>query len=220
MKALIAWIGIAAVAAAAEMPPLPLNSTVQADAYRPSFTPELLAIAQKFQAAAQAEREWFLAYVKGQETRLRPGEILPYHEKFGVTEEEYQKFTTAAGKPQIEFFGRREVRFSSNKESTTMQIAGATPVIGEVIFDRATQTLSCALGRSNPAKPVEVMSGGALGPWSGVSFDFPLPEGAVVSHGRIAVGKIKDGDVFLHLDLHLISNGERKDIDVIYRWKD
>jgi hypothetical protein len=201
------------------LPSLPENGEVQADAFRPIFSPEVLAIAQRFQAAVQAHRDWFLQYVKDQEQNLSPGDILPYHENFGVTKEEYRAFADAASHPKVEFFGRRMIKFSSEKDSTRIQIQGMPPLVGDLMVDRATQKLRCGLGASIPGKSMEVKSGGVLGPWKGVSFDYPLPEGKMVSHGRVSFGRDSEGNPFLFVDLHLYVLGDRNDVTAVYRWK-
>lgn len=52
------------------------------------FTPEIQDILLRFQKAMAENKEWIEEYFS---KNYKPGEGLPYHEKFGITKEEYQK---------------------------------------------------------------------------------------------------------------------------------
>ncbi|MCV2366085.1 hypothetical protein LNV23_21815 [Paucibacter sp. DJ1R-11] len=53
--------------------------------------PKVEKISRIFTAAAQANNEWFKGYVAAH-SNLKPGDILPYHKNFGISEDEYRFF--------------------------------------------------------------------------------------------------------------------------------
>ena len=66
---------------------IPESSPVEADVMIIGAPPEIEALAEKMKVAAQANPAWFQAYVTQNQ-----GQVMPYHENLGVTEEEYQQF--------------------------------------------------------------------------------------------------------------------------------
>jgi hypothetical protein len=129
-------------------------------------TPEAEALGSKFQQALAADPAWFQSYLK--ELALEPGELLPYHEKMGVTEEEYATLMEAADNMALTKVSDAGVRFSQAKGQTVLHLEGVALPADTFVFSADGQTMNCALGRSAARTAIDQKNESApAGAWQG-----------------------------------------------------
>lgn len=117
-----------------------------AEIYEINQPEALLVIAEKIQTQISADPEWFNAYAKD----FKAGEPLPYHEKFGVTEEEYDQFlkinelTTfdAVSKPPVKIEKLDEQTVAITFEDESLSLNTFTFNLAESKVETAAGTLS------------------------------------------------------------------------------
>src|SRR5436305_1251070 len=68
---------------------------------------EIAKIHEKITSAMTAKRQWVLDYVK----TVKPGGFLPYHENFGVSRDEYEKYRDFMTHIKFEPYATGRLRF-------------------------------------------------------------------------------------------------------------
>jgi hypothetical protein len=91
MKAIlaVAWLLVLPLGVSAQAfdQHLPKSGVIRGNVMVPAPPPELEGLAKRMQTAIAANADWFRSYVEAAGT-----DELPYHEKFGLTEQEYERF--------------------------------------------------------------------------------------------------------------------------------
>ncbi|MCA0384068.1 MAG: hypothetical protein LCH34_00570 [Firmicutes bacterium] len=117
-----------------------------AEIYEINQPEALLVIAEKIQSQISADPEWFNTYAKD----FKAGEPLPYHEKFGVTDEEYNQFlkinelTTfdAVSKPPVKIEKLDDQTIEISFEDETLSLNTFTFNLAESKVETAAGTLN------------------------------------------------------------------------------
>jgi hypothetical protein len=167
----------------------------KADLLSPATTPEAEAIGLKLQQAMAADPAWFQSYL--QEAGLEPGQLLPYHEKMGITEEEYAAVLEAAKSMGLKKLSDAYVSFAEAQGRLTMHIEGVALPTYTFVFSSGGQEMKCTLGSS--AAPTAINQkdeSSPAGAWKGSQWVVTKgnPEQALKGAGdvyelKVAIGK-------------------------------
>lgn len=158
---------------------------ITADVMEPSADPKSLEVLSKFQAAIRSDNEWFLDYIA---EKSIPGEPLPYHPKFGVTEEEYASLNE--GQFSFSKNGELKLRFvpydNGVYEIETQPVSSFSGVLIDSqrgLMDDADfgnlPTLSL-VDNTDPKSPT--------GPWKGASWKYSENSDSVIGYVQFGVG--------------------------------
>jgi hypothetical protein len=98
----------------------------------------LLGLTARFQQALSENRDWFLEYVKGRGDKLG----LPYHEKMGLTEAEYNELTTSLLATKLIPMVTEDVIIKRKGREITFNNNGALSILRELQIDRDGKKIS------------------------------------------------------------------------------
>jgi hypothetical protein len=146
---------------------LPIGS-VELSVLGVAADPEMEEIAARVQAGFAENPEWAAQYLQEIAT-LAPGEIAPYHENLGISEEEYELLLSAADNPQVTSIGSLELQISQVDRGLRI-VAPHVEALGEIIVDLPAVGVQTADGYLNDCREVlPDQENAAIGRWSGVS---------------------------------------------------
>ncbi len=98
-------------------------------------------ITETMQASLAQNEEWFSEVLAG----LAEGEILPYHEKLGITEEEYKFLLEVEQYFKLGKVGESDITITTADEQTTVQNPTAS-IVKELTISADGNTLTSDLG--------------------------------------------------------------------------
>jgi hypothetical protein len=186
--------------------------------------PEAEALGKKFHEALAADPAWLQSYLK--ELDLAPGELLPYHEKMGVTKEEYATLMEAVRNMALTKVSDAAVRFSQAKGQVVLHIEGVALPAEAFVFSADGQTMNCALGRSAARTTIDQKDESSpTGAWKGSQWVITKgkPEQALTStedawQATVAIGKDTSERHLIYL--RIIGRRQQSPLNITYilRW--
>lgn len=206
-----------APAASARAQAFPLDSvrallpagTLRVDAMDVAPAPRMAELAQKFQAAAQRDPQWFQQHVRS----ARPGEPLPYDAKLGLTREEYDEFLRLAGSMGLRKVAEAPLAVRAEGSRLVFDGGAGMPDLTGVAIDLASDQLVTPLATVAGSREVHNDGAGAgIGPWDGRTWSLEeLSEdgrdGKVVS---LSVGRLREsGRGVLYWQLRQVRGGQQ-----------
>jgi hypothetical protein len=182
------------------------------------FAPELQVILQKFQSAIGRDKEWFEKYFSD---NYKAGEGLPYHEKFGVTKEEYQKVKDIPKNPPLVVVKDSAI-LNVLRVSNVISISSADPdfdFLESLTIDVVNHSM-IFLKDTIPLKgQIFIQKNSAIGEWSG--YEWKIEESNLGENDplkldkfifktiAITIGKIKETSrTYLSLKYKSANKGE------------
>jgi hypothetical protein len=130
------------------------------------MTKEAEAIGRKLQQSLAADPAWLESYMK--ETAPKPGEPLPYHQKMGITKDEYATFLEAAKTMGLRKLSDAFITFDKAQGKLTMHIEGVALPSDTFVFSQDGQTMKCSLGSAGEPKAIDQKNEAApAGAWTG-----------------------------------------------------
>jgi hypothetical protein len=140
---------------------------VEAEILGINASDEFNRIQSIFIASTKAKADWFLSYMK---TVAQPGEPLPYHQDFGISKEEYEKYLSEIKQHKFEPVGMGRLRFIATSDGTTRieSVEGLRELDG-LVFDLKHQRVETQWGTITLDNPVHTDENAALGSWIGFS---------------------------------------------------
>lgn len=220
--------GFSAVAAAGESKPAPLFSlsdVVPDGGSRLEFMKIKLSdraneLGLKLQAAAAANREWFLEQVK----RAQPGKPLDYDPRLGLTKEEYAEYLQEADKRQLVSTGViAKCTFRRDGDVVSLDIPGDKSPLHDLRLNVVSGVLSTSVGNmgtgiwssSEDAK-------GALGAFDECKWRYEKTDAAMDNVRVMTLGIFRlkpSGRVLWRLQDSEIRDGELKSsFEVIFQY--
>ncbi len=186
------------------------------------FTEKDESIAAKVQLARESDPEWFHQYILSREI---PGEPLPYHEKLGVKEKEYEYFLSSAERATFKEFGKAELKVKRDSVARTVILDLDIPesLFRNITFFLDFYKVKTPLGDLTKHEYVhqkEINS--PLGQWKG--FSWHLEEGTIESgHAtsvRLAIGQVlANQKTFIEYRVSALQDGvlqKRNDFLIMY----
>ena len=144
----------------------------------------------KVAASARKDPEWFKEY----SGKAKPGVPLPFHDKLGLTKEEYADYLKLWG--QREFKAREEiillVRESSDK-SWIITATGDASTLSTLRYQPSTDTFRSPNGKLTRLEDINAPADSILGAWKGREWRFEEETGLGKTKENIAIGHSGDG---------------------------
>ncbi len=182
---------------------------------------EAEAIAAKMQKAL-ADPQWIQTYLK--EKDPKPGEILPYSEKFGITKEEYDLFIRSTKNMTLNKVADVIVRVVRVKDKVTISINDPALPVKEFEFTPAGEKLTCSLGSTTQRTEINQTNADApTGKWKGLQWTLEQGTPAVQSQAdwwglKFAIGHDELNRELIYLDLKGQKQGKSLLASVVVRW--
>ena len=142
----------------------------------------------KVEAAARLDTKWFKEF----SAQAKPGVPLPFHEKLGLTKEEYDEY--------IKLWGKREFK---SIEDVTLQLretlggvwiidaSGTAQTISTLRYDEKTDVFRSPNGELKRIDNIKADADSILGAWSGCEWRFDEETSLGKTKENIAVGSFE-----------------------------
>lgn len=144
----------------------------------------------KVAAAARENPEWFEEY----NSQATPGVPLPFHEKLGLTKEEYADYIKLW--KQREFKASEEVMLllrESSNDSWIITATGAASTLSTLRYQPASDTFRSPNGKLVRLEDIDAAADSILGAWQGKEWRFEEETSLGKTKENFAVGKAADG---------------------------
>lgn len=184
----------------------------------------MAAIGKKLQQSLAANPGWFESYMK--ETAPKPGQPLPYHQKMGITKEEYATFLEANKSMGLKKLSDAVVRFEQAQGKVTMHIEGVTLPADTFEFSADGQSMKCSLGSTGAPQTIDQTNESApTGAWKGIQWS--ISEGVAMPsltgtddayQVKVAIGADSKKRNLIYLRIVGRRNQTPMDIAYILRW--
>lgn len=145
-------------------------------------------ISQKMARAVARDAAWMKAYLA--ELNLKPGELLPYHPRFGVTRSEYEHLTSK--KPTLVSLGRVTVDVENLQRNSRVTIASDKLRLSFLI-DPVKESITTRRGELIARTKINAGAGTPLGAWKGEQWSRADERNGFSE--KIAIGRSADGAV-------------------------
>lgn len=184
------------------------SKKVRAVVLQARANPEIAAITKKLQAAVAANADWWNAYVKANAEK-KP---LPYHEKFGITEEEYKSLLSSAEQFRLVKVGEIDIDIKRTKNAVELTLVKVSKEVQPLVFDLDKGSLKTPLATIEKATQRDSGDqGGLLGhhmahTWQTTQGD---PESGTFARIVFTLGRIsKTGSTFIQYQVTKMKEGE------------
>jgi hypothetical protein len=136
-----------------------------------NMTPRLLGLFAKFQAAAKEDSAWLTEFVK---SNAKDGQLLPYHEKLGLSRSEYDEMSTLMKDQRLVPVDRFQLVIS--EYGGFLQLSPSDPkyqILESIKIDVTSAELLSPNDTPIPAKPTPSdMKHGKNGSWIGLEWAY------------------------------------------------
>jgi hypothetical protein len=140
------------------------EADIMAIGMEPDKAMELNKISAKMRTKMMENQEWFASYSS---ENMKDGEALPYHENFGITEEEYNKVLTAQDHMKLIKQGNSPVEVSRSGDKLIVK-ADSTENFQEIVFDLKKNTVQTPFGELPYGDEIKASDNQTVtGPWNG-----------------------------------------------------
>lgn len=204
--------------------PLPPAGEYRADVLEMAMPPEPQAIGLRMQAAMARDAEWFEGYV-AQHKDLKPGDILPYHEKMGITKLEYQLFLDSKDKISLRKTGEAMVIVKEGADGAVgISIKGAQLPVNVFSFSVDGKEMMCKFGATKKQEKIDQQDAKSpMGQWKGTQWVIEEGNPSVVAGNdctsiKFAAGKDSEARRVLYLRAIIRQEGVVADVGPVFRW--
>lgn len=144
----------------------------------------------KVQAAAKADPEWHAEYSKD----AKPGIPLPWHEKLGLTKEEYTEYIELWDQRQFKTMQQVVIRLEEPKPGEWMiRVSGIGMPISLLRFNPETGSFKSPNGELKRIEDIDAEERSILGAWAGKEWRYENNTEFISTKENLALGKYKDG---------------------------
>lgn len=143
----------------------------------------------KVQAAARKDEKWFIEY----SAASKPGLPLPYHEKLGLTKEEYADYMKIW--KSREFKAKEDVMLwlrESPGSTWTITATGEASPISTLRYDAETDTFQSPNGKLTRLEDISADETSTLGAWTGKEWKFEEENSLGKTKENFAIGTMAD----------------------------
>jgi hypothetical protein len=144
----------------------------------------------KVQESAKANSEWHKEYAK----TAKPGIPLPWHEKLGLTKEEYAEYLALWDKREFKTVQQVLVRLEEPKPGEWMiRVSGVGMPISLLRYDPKKDVFKSPNGELGRIDDIDAAERSILGAWTGQEWRYEKKTEFISTKENIALGKYKDG---------------------------
>ena len=146
----------------------------------------------KVEKAAETNEEWFREYSKN----AKPGVPLPFHEKIGLTKEEYAAYLDLWNQREYKVIpnGKVAIRLEQPKAGEWMvRVTGEGSPIALLRYDEEKDQVKSPNGAMERIADIEADPMSILGAWTGQEWTFQEETSLGKTKENFAVGKLADG---------------------------
>jgi hypothetical protein len=201
--------------------PLPPAGTYRAEILGlPPTPPEIEKLMHTMMLAVASDPDWIITY--RQQHPLKPGERLPYNEKFGISAADYARMVQAASHVTLAKVGEAVVTVAAQDGTTTIALQGTSLPVAEFEFE-ADGKIRCAKGAADSSKPIDESRASAqMGTWQGSEWTIQ-PEDADSGEPDGTAIKVDLGLDSTHhrlMGIQILHKPEQTELDqsVLVRW--
>lgn len=157
----------------------------------PMPPPEINKYVAKVEAAAAKDMKWFREY-SAQQKSTAP---LPYHEKLGLTKEEYDDYIRLWGKREFKPITDDVMLLLRQKgpDSWALTATGAAAPLSIISYSPKNDIFQSANGKLTRGEEIKADAQSVLGEWSGNEWKFEEETTLGKTRENIALGKYSDG---------------------------
>lgn len=117
---------------------IPKSETVTASVMIMQWPKNYEAVAEKFNRALEKNKEWFVGYAK----KVKPGQALPYHAKFGITKEEYKMMLDDSHKVKLVEASTVDLSFVKQENGSIKIVSKLDLPVNNIVIDEKTGVTS------------------------------------------------------------------------------
>lgn len=175
----------------------------------PMPPPEISKYIAKVEAAAEKDIKWFKEYSALQKANAP----LPYHEKLGLTKEEYDDYLKLWSKREFKPITDDVMLLLRQKSPDTWALTatGAAAPLSIITYSSKDDTFRSANGKMTRAEDIHAEAESVLGAWSGSEWKFEEESTLGKTRENIAYGRFADGKfgVIVYRFLEVSSEGTK-----------
>lgn len=143
----------------------------------------------KVEAAAHQDPEWFKEFSE----KSKPGVPLPYHEKLGLTQAEYDEYIALWDKREFDELQPLALRLEKAEGNVWMiRVTGAGFPISSLRYDLNSQELSSPNGKMERIDDIKDDKDSILGAWTGQEWKHESETTISVTREHFAIGKLNN----------------------------
>ena len=141
--------------------------------------------------AAEKDPEWFRTY----SAETKPGLPLPFHEKLGLSKEEYTKYRAMWAKREMKAVpnGGVVIRLEQQKGEWMVRVSGEGSPISLLRYLEKTDEMRSPNGIMSRLEDVDADKESILGAWKGHEWKFQEETALGRTKENFAIGKLADG---------------------------
>lgn len=159
-----------------------------------------------------SDPEWFVEYSK----KALPGIPLPYHEKLGLSEAEYEEYLKLWDKREMKVLPQGEliVRLEKKGDKWRIRATGQASDLTTMFYDPKADTFTTTSGVLKRIEDIDADKRSILGAWTGKEWKMEIDDGFGITKENLAVGKLSDGSYgLLVYRIQEVSDSGRKLFD-------
>ena len=173
---------------------LKLDQPVRAELVVVLPPPEIEKYISKVEQAAAKDPTWFQEYSKD----TKPGIPLPFHEKIGLTKEEYDQYLVLWGKREFKVAQEVSLLLRKGSEGRWNIIgSGAAAPISSMRYSEKDDTWKSTNGMMTRLADIKAEANSILGAWTGKEWRFEEETSLSKLKENFAVGLTADGKYHL-----------------------
>lgn len=194
----VAVAASAAAAVPAEISFLPRPGVYPARELQVAAPAEDAALARRIAAAVQRNSAWFQAYVA---EHSKGGEALPYHPNFGVSEAEYARMLSMAGRMILQEVSRVDLAVGTAADgSLTLSSSGRAARLNGITIHPEKDVVETPFGRLTHRVAIDQDDPNSpTGRWKGVQWSNEAQHGA--AHVKLALGRRENGEGLIYFQV-------------------
>jgi len=144
----------------------------------------------KVQAAAKADPAWHAEYSKD----AKPGIPLPWHEKLGLTKEDYAEYLKLWDQRQFKAMQKVVIRLEEPKPGEWMiRVSGIGMSISLLRYNPETGNFKSPNGELKRIEDINAEERSILGAWAGQEWRYVNETEFITTKENLALGQYKDG---------------------------
>ena len=213
------FLGVCSVVARDPFPPVGNHKADLFIAGMPKAADDIL---RRFQTSLAAEPLWLKSYLA--EKALKPGQMLPYHEKFGITKDEYQILLKALEKMEMIKVGEVTAKVQAAGSNVVIKIDGSNMPADTFEFTNDAKSMKCAFGTTDTRTEInQTDPNSPTGPWKGTQWtlehgNLDLAETKDAITVKVALGADNTGRCIIYIRMVGRQKGAGVDIGNMIRW--
>lgn len=192
-------------AEAAELPKLPTGS-VEVTILELAAPSRYVELATRFQTALDDQQEWLRGYLRD---HRQPGQPLPWHPNFGLTEQEYTELRSLGQQVRLRPVGRTTVEIADEAQIVTFDAPESLSFLNHITLDLAQRKVTTPFGDCADFEPARSGGSTSTEPWSGVTCQ--RTQGDLQTDGRyvsFSLGRYEEDDaLFLSYEGKRVKDG-------------